>query len=439
MTLGIEILFILLLIFANGIFAMAEIAVIAAKKTKLKKLADTGDPGAKKALELATSPNRFLATVQVGITLIGVMAGAFGGATLAQEIAKLLSRIPILATHSGWLSVAIVVAIITFFSLVIGELVPKRIGLSNPEGIARALARPLDWLSRIATPLVTALSASTDAALRLGGFKHKEQPPVSEDEVRTMVEQGLRAGVFHRIEHELVERAFQLDELTVHDLRTPRSRIVWLKLDDFAESNWRKVVTSGHTQFPVYQGNRDNVIGIVSVKALFANLALAGAADLKNLVTEAPYVPSSMHATKLLELFKQSGKHVALVTDEFGGIEGLVTVTDVMEAIVGEVPSHEKRNKRLIAQREDGSWLAEAYVDIDELKRILQIRHLPGEESEEYQTLGGFILNQLGRIPNEGEYVEAEDLRFEVIDMDRQRIDKVLITPAKTRANVVQT
>jgi putative hemolysin len=235
--------------------------------------------------------------------------------------------------------------------------------------------------------------------------------------------------VFHRIEHELVERAFELDQLTVHDLRTPRSRIIWLKVDDSSEANWRKVVVSGHTHFPVYQGTRDNVLGIVSVKALFANLALTGSAEVKNLLTDPVVVPFSMSVTKLLEAFKQTGKHVALVTDEFGGIDGLVTVTDVMEAVVGEVPSGEKRHKKLIIEREDGSWLAEAFVDIDELKRTLRIPRLPAEENEEYQTLGGFILNQLGRIPEEGEYVEAEGLRFEVVDMDRHRIDKVLITP----------
>ena len=434
MNIGIELAIILLLILLNGIFAMAEIAIVAARKSRLKKLADSGDARARIALELANSPNRFLATVQVGITLIGIMAGAFGGATLAKEIAGILRKVPALVPHSEWISIAIVVAIISFLSLVVGELAPKRLGLSNPEGIARALARPLDRLSRLAAPFVKGLSGATDFVLRLVGFKPREQPPVSEEEVRTLVEQGLHAGIFHRVEHELVERAFELDQLTVHDLRTPRSRIVWLRIDDSPEINWRKVVASGHTHFPVYQGNRDNVLGVVSVKALFANLALTGSAELKNLLIDPLYVPFSMSATRLLEEFKRTAKHVALVTDEFGGIDGLVTVTDVMEAIAGEVPSREKRQKKLITERQDGSWLVEAYVDIDELKQTLRIPKLPGDQSEEYQTLGGFILNHLGRIPQEGEYVEAEGLRFEVIDMDRQRIDKVLITPLREKA-----
>jgi len=433
MNAGIEVAIILLLIIVNGIFAMAEIAVVAAKKIKLKKLADAGDERAKAALDLANSPNRFLATVQVGITLIGVLAGAFGGATLAGEIAGAFRHVPALAPHSEWLGIAIVVAVISFLSLVLGELVPKRLGLSNPEGVARALARPLDRLSRFASPLVAALSRSTDAVLALLGFKPKQEPPVTEEDVRTLVEQGLHAGVFHRTEQEMVERVFRLDDLTMEDLRTPRSRIVWLRIDDPPETNWRKIVGCGHNNFPVFQGQRDNVVGIVSVKALFANLALTGSVDLKHVLTEPLYVPFSMSARKLLEAFKQSGKHVALVTDEFGGIEGLVTVTDVMEAIIGEVPS-DKPRKQFIRQREDGSWLCEAFIDIDQLKRVLQIRKLPGEETHEYETLGGFILNQLGRIPAEGEYIEAEGLRFEVIDMDRQRIDKVLITPLAAKA-----
>ena len=428
MRVGLEVVIILALLIANGVFAMAEIAIVAARKNRLKKLADAGDASAKAALELASAPNRFLASVQIGITLIGVLAGAFGGATLAREIARGLNHVPSIAPHSEWISVAIVVTVITFLSLIIGELAPKRIGLNNPEGIARLLARPMQRLSRFAHPLIHLLGASTDILLKLVGFKPRPETPVSEDEVRTLIEQGLHTGVFHRTEQELVDRIFQLDQLTVHDLRTPRARIIWLKLDDDPETNWRKVVTSGHSYFPVYQGNRDNVVGIVSVKSLWANLALAGNADLKNLLTEPLYLPFSMTATKLLEVFKQTGKHVALVTDEFGGVEGLVSVSDVMEAIVGEVPSAEKPRKEFIKRRDDGSWLCDAWVDIEELRRTLKICSLPGEEDEEFQTLGGFILHHFGQIPTEGEHFDSQGLRFEVVDMDRHRIDKVLIT-----------
>lgn len=430
MSIGLEITIIVALIVANGVFAMAEIAIVAARKTRLRKLAETGDARARAALELASAPNRFLSTVQIGITLIGVLAGAFGGATLAEEIARGLDGVRTLQAHSEWVSVAIVVAGITFLSLVIGELVPKRIGLNNPEEIARLLAGPMNRLSGVARPVIAVLSAVTDGVLKLLGVRPKPEQPVSEDEVRTLIEQGLRAGVFHRTEQELVNRVFQLDELTVHDLRTPRARIVWLKLQDGPEANWRKIVTSGHSWFPVYEGNRDNVIGIVSVKALAANLALTGSADLKNLLTQPLYVPFSMNATRLLELFKQSRKHVALITDEFGSVEGLVTVTDVMEAIVGEVPSADAPRKELIKLRDDGSWLCDAWVEIEHLRRRIGVRSLPGEGEEEFQTLGGFVLHQFGRIPSEGDHFDYAGLRFEVIDMDRHRIDKVLIKPS---------
>ena len=248
-----------------------------------------------------------------------------------------------------------------------------------------------------------------------------------------MVEQGLHAGVFHNIEKLVVEGAFRLDELQVRELMTARARIVWLNLNDLDELNWRKIVASGHSTFPAYEGTRDNVVGIISIKAMFANLALVGKADLRNLLTQPLIVPGVMSATKLLETFKKAGKRVALVADEFGGIQGLVSLTDVLEAIIGEVPSGDKPRRQLIQERDDGSWLCDGLVDIDRLKAELQIRHLPGEENDEYQTLAGFILSQLGHIPEEGETIEREGLRFEVIDMDKHRVDKVLVSPLRNR------
>jgi putative hemolysin len=427
---ALEGVIILLLIVANGVFAMAEIAIVASRKNRLRQRAAAGDSGAQVALELAESPNRFLATVQIGITLIGILAGAFGGATIAEQLARIYHQIPVVAPYSQVLGVATVVVAITFFSLIIGELVPKRVGLLNPEGIASALAKPMRALSKLAAPIVTFLSVTTDRLVRVFGIRTKEEAPVSEDDVRTMVEQGLHAGVFHKIEKQMVEGAFRLDALQVKELMTPRMRIVWLNLTDPDEVNWRKIVASGHSSFPAYERNRDNVVGMVTVKALWANLALAGKADLKHLTTEALVVPGAMSATKLLETFKQTGKDIALVADEFGGFQGLVSLTDVLEAIIGEVPSGDKPRRQLIYEREDGSWLCDGLVDIDELKRALQIRRLPSEENEEYQTLAGFILLQLGHIPEEGEKFECEGLRFEVVDMDRHRIDKVLIAPS---------
>jgi putative hemolysin len=408
---------------------MAEIAIVAARKNRLRQSAAAGNTGAQVALELAESPSRFLATVQVGITLIGILAGAFGGATIAEQLALAYAHIPIVAAYNQVLGVATVVVAITFFSLIIGELVPKRVGLLNPEAIAGLIAKPMRALSRLTAPLVSFLSFITDALVRLFGIRLKQEPPVSEEDVRTMVEQGLHAGVFHKIERQVVEGAFRLDQLQVRELMTPRTRLVWLNLTDTDEVNWRKIVASGHSSFPAYEGTRDNVVGLVSIKALWANLAMAGKAELRHLATEPLIVPGVMTATKLLETFKMTGKRAALVADEFGGMEGLVSLTDVLEAIIGEVPSGDKPRRQFIQERDDGSWLVDGLADIDYLKTQLQIRHLPGEESDEYQTLAGFILSRLGRIPEEGEKLEAEGLRFEVVDMDKHRIDKVLVTP----------
>jgi putative hemolysin len=427
---AIEAGIILLLLLANGVFAMAEIAIVASRKNRLRQSAASGNTRAQAALELAESPNRFLATVQIGITLIGILAGAFGGATIAEELGRAYAAVPFLAEYAQVFGVATVVIAVTFVSLIVGELAPKRIGLLNPEAIASALAKPMRALSKATAPIVTLLSATTDALVRLFGIRAKQEPPVSEEDVRTMVEQGLHAGVFHKIERQVVEGAFRLDQLQVRELMTPRTRIVWLNLNDPDEVNWRKTVASGHSSFPAYEGNRDNVAGLVSIKAVWANLALTGKAELRNLVTDPLMVPAVMSATKLLETFKKAGKRVALVADEFGGIQGLVSLTDVLEAIIGEVPSGDKPRRQLIQERDDGSWLADGLVDIDELKKRLQIRHLPREENDEYQTLAGFILSQLGHIPEEGEKFEREGLRFEVIDMDKHRIDKVLIKPS---------
>jgi putative hemolysin len=430
MNAGIEIVLVLLLIVLNGVFAMAEIALVSSKRPRLKKQADIGSAGAKVALELANSPNKFLATVQIGITLIGILAGVFGGDVLAERLAKQFNHVTLLAPYSHALSIGIVVLLITFLSLVIGELAPKRIGLNNPEGISIALSRPMQMLSRLTAPVVNFLSSSTDSLLKILGIRFKEEPTVSEEEVRILIEQGLHAGVFHTGEQRMVEGIFRLDELAAEDLMTPRGRIVWLNVDESDEVNWRKIVASGHSYFPVYQKQRDNVIGIVAVKALWANLAMTGKADLKSLVTEPLIVVPSVSATKLLETFKQTGKHIALVTDEFGGIQGLVTIIDVLEAIVGDIPSRDKPRKTHLVKREDGSWLCDGLLDVEELKRQLAMDELP-VEPEEYQTVAGFALHQFGRIPKEGDSFEFKGWKFEIVDMDRHRIDKLILANKK--------
>ena len=426
-----EIIIIVLLVLANGVFAMAEIAIISCRKSRLRKLAGQGDTRAQAALELTESPNRFLSTVQVGMTLIGVLAGAFGGATIAREIAKALEPFPVFARYGEAIGIGAVVLGITLLSVVLGELVPKRLALNNPLGVALALARPVRRLSDLTAPVVRFLGALTDAVLKLFGFQPKSEPPVTEDEVRSLVEEGHQAGVFFKAEKEMVERALALDRKCVGDLMTPRARIVWLNVADANEVNWRKIVASGHTYFPVYEGKRDNVVGMVSLKALWANLALAQVANLRSLLIEPLFVPANMTALKLLETFKQSRKHLALVPDEFGTVQGLVTLVDVFEEIVGDIPAFDQPPQMRVVRREDGSWLVDAALELDELKQLLDVKQMPGEENETYETLSGFVLHQMQHIPREGDHFEWGGFRFEVADVDRHRLDKILIQPSK--------
>ena len=409
---------------------MAEIAVVASRKARLKNMSDEGHPGARLALALADSPGKFLSTVQVGITFVGVLASALGGANIAEKLASAIATVPGLAGYADYLALTAVVAAITYLSVTIGELVPKRIALNNPERIAAGLARPMNSLARAFSPLVNFLNLSSDSLMAALGIRKPKEAVVSEEEVRVLIDEGLSAGIFKKAEKEMVEGVFELDEQTAGDLMTPRARMIWLSLDDTDEENWRRIAGSGHSHFPVYQETRDNVVGMVSVKSLWANLSLAGRAELRALVTPPLYVPTAMPAGKLIEEFKKSGKHIALVVDEFGGLQGLVTLNDVMMAIVGNLPEREQRHDPKALRRQDGSWIIDAMLDIDESKKSLEIDDdLPGEDANRFSTLGGFILHQLGHIPREGEKFQWDRFEFEVIDMDRQRIDKVLVTP----------
>jgi putative hemolysin len=427
--LTLEIVFIFLLLFANGLFAMAEIAVVAARKTRLKTMIEEGSSGAKLALALSNAPGKFLSTVQVGITLVGVLAGAVGGANIADKLTPVIAQVPLLADYAGILSLILVVGVITFLSVILGELVPKRLALNNPERIASAMAKPMNSLSTMFSPLVNLLNFTSDFLMAALGVRKAKESSVSEEEVRVLIDEGLSAGIFKKAEKEMVESVFELDEQSAGDLMTPRARMIWLSLDDPDEENWRRIAGSGHSHFPVYHDTRDNVVGMISVKSLWANLSLAGRVELRALVTPPLYVPNAMPAGKLIEEFKKSGKHQALVVDEFGGLQGLVTLNDVMMAIVGNLPEREQRHEPKAILRQDGTWAIDAMLDIDETKTSLGIdEDLPGEDENRYSTLGGFMLFRLGHIPHEGEKFMWSRYEFEVIDMDRQRIDKVLVT-----------
>lgn len=420
---------ILLLLLANGVFAMTELAVVSSRKSRLKTMAATGDKRAAAALALAESPNRFLSTVQVGITLVGVLAGAFGGATLAEEIGLVLETSGVPGTYAEAIGVGLVVMMITFCSLIIGELVPKRVALANPEGIARIMARPMSRLAGFAGPIVRLLTVSSDLVLRLLGFREQKEKPVTEEEVRTLIREGREAGVFQQTEARMVEGVLALDRLPVREIMTPRAKIIWINVDEPHETIWHKIVVSGHTTFPVYQGHRDNVVGLISVKAIYANLAANLPVTVKDLMTRPLIVPAPLAAISLLETFKRSGQFHALVADEFGGIVGLVSLHDVMEAVIGDFPSQDMRLQPTAKRREDGSWLVDAMIEIEDFEPLVPEFALPPAEARNYQTFGGFVFEQLGRVPAEGDAFEAHGFRVEVIDMDRNRVDKVLLIP----------
>jgi putative hemolysin len=431
-TVVIEIFIILLLLLANGVFAMTEIAVVSSRKARLKKLADAGSARAAVALNLVEDPTRFLSTVQIGITLIGTLAGAVGGTRLADKLAVWLSaNVPVLGDYAEWMAIFVVVGAITYGSLIIGELVPKRIGMNNPEGKAAAMAVPMRALSKLALPFVWILTISTNGVLKLFGLGLEKEEPPSEEEVAHLIEQGTSAGVFHQAERAMVEGVLRLDEKPVTELMTRRTKIVWLDADDTDEINWRKIVASGHSLFPVYEGTRDHVLGMVSVKALWANSAIGLNNRLRDNLTQPLYVPQTVNAVQLLETFKKSGKHLALVADEFGSIQGIVTLIDVMEAIVGDLPEPGDRKAPQAVQRDDGSWLVDGGMDLDDFKRTFALGSLPGEEDEDFHTVGGFVVDRLGHIPVAGEWTEWGGWRFEVADMDRHRVDKILLGKIK--------
>jgi putative hemolysin len=431
-SIALELAIIFLLLLANGIFSMTEIAVVSVRKTRLRRMAESGDDRALSALALAESPNRFLSTVQVGITLVGILAAAFSGATLSVKLAEPLRQFDWLAPHADKVALALVVIGLTYFTLVIGELVPKRLGLSFPEGIARALAGPMTTLSRLVSPLVTVLSWSTDALLKLVNIKPEPAVSVTEDEVKLMVREGTRAGVFLPHEPAMVEGVLALDRLPVRDLMTPRGKIIWINVADAHDAIWHKIVVSGHTTFPVYEGARDRVVGVVTVKAIYANLAAGIPPRIRDLMTSPLVIPASLTANVMLEKFKQTGKFVALVADEFGGITGLVSLHDIMEAIIGELPSESERLKPTAKRRDDGSWLVDGMIDADEFERLLPEFKLHPKSQRDYQTFAGFIMKHLGHVPHEGEIFPLHGYNVEIIDMDGHRVDKVLLMPVNS-------
>jgi putative hemolysin len=426
-----EILIILVLIVANGVFSMSEMAVVSARKVRLQQLANQGDVKARAALKLAESPNHFLSIVQVGITLINILNGVFGGATIAKRLAYYVGLVPIpfVARYSEPIAFVVVVLVITYLSLIIGELVPKRLALNNPERIAAFVAIPMRALAALASPVVYLLSASTEMVLRILGIRPSAEPQVTEEEIKILIEQGTEAGTFEEAEQDMVERVFRLGDRPVSSFMTPRPDIVWLDLDDTLEENRKKMVDSAYSRYPVCQEELDNVLGVIPVTDLLARCFQGEPLDLTMGLRQPVFVPESTRGLKVLELFKQTITHMALVVDEYGVIQGLVTLNDIMSEIVGDVPSDEGQDEPQAVQREDGSWLLDGMLPVEDFLELFDMSEWEAEERGSYQTLGGFVITHLGRIPAAADHFEWEGMRIEVMDMDGNRVDKVLVVP----------
>ena len=429
-----EILLIAACLLVTALFVLAEMALVSSNRRRLAKMAENGDKGAAKALALLADPSKFLSTVQVGMTFGGIIAAIYGGPPLALKLKPLLdaSQWQFVAEHSQVISEGVISFIIGAVTVIFAEIVPKRLALVESEKMASALARPMALVAGLSSPLVNSMSWCADIVMLAFGRKRAPEDTMSEDELRMMVDQGMASGVLHAAEHRMVHGALSLDLLTAEQLMTPSNRVVWLNLEDSDEVNWRKVVASGHTWFPVYRGSPDRPLGVVSVKRLWANLSLVGTASIKDLLTEPPTIPTSCTGTQLLEMFRKDKIHIALVTDEFGRVRGVVSLNDVLESVVGELPNEGSpiAQPKPVRRREDGSWVVDAVVSLDDFREATGIvGRFPGEGSGRFTAISGFIMRTLGRIPAEGDRVEALGHIFEVVDMDGHRLDKILVMP----------
>lgn len=417
-----QISLIFLLILIHSLISMTETALLSLRKARLQGKAAEGDKAAQRILSLVENPNAFLSAVQVGITLTDLLLGAIGGATLAFGLERWLSTMPLLQPYSHSLALAILVLVITYLSLVLGELVPKRLALTHNERIAHWMITPMRLFLFIFSPLVRFLSFSTDAFLRLLGVQTVSEAPVTEEEIRLLLNQGTQAGVFEESEQEMVSGVFQLHDQRVYSLMTPRSEIVWLDIQDPLPEIQRKIAESSYSRFPVCRDDLDNVLGIVKARDLLLPLLENRPIRLEECLQPTTFIPETTLASRALEIFKESGREMLLVVNEFGSVQGLITLNDILSEIVGDISGEEAQ----AIQRQDGSWLLDGMLSVDDFKELFQLSHLPQEE--EYETLGGFVMTHLGRIPQVADHFEWQGLRFEVMDMDGRRVDKILVT-----------
>lgn len=411
---------------------MSEMAVVSARKPKLQKLADEGNRRAANALTLAQDPNRFLSTVQVGITLVGVGSGAFGAASLAGPLSQSLNRIGLSAAISYPVSFGVLIVLITYVSLVVGELVPKRVALNDPEGIAMSVAGLMSRVSVIATPLVKLLSFSTEGLLRLIGARKSDEPSISEEEINSLLQQGAEAGVFEASEQAIVENLFWLGDQRVSSIMTPRRDIGWLEVGSDLGTIKAHLEAYSYSRILVCHDNLDQIVGMVHTRDLLKGCLEGETLDLESITRKPLFVPETLPVLKLLEQYRESGTHVAVAVNEYGNVEGLVTLNDVLEGLVGDLPEPDGLRSPYVTQREDGSYLLDGLLEVDDLKELLSLDVLPREDDNDFRTLGGFVIAQLDRIPTPSDSFEWQEWRFEVMDMDGSRVDKLLVSAAPT-------
>ena len=415
------------LILINGLFAMSEMAIVSSRKPKLQKLAEEGNRRAENALLLAQDPNRFLSTVQVGMTLVGVLSGAFGATSLAGPLSRSLDRIGLATSVSYPVSFSVLIVLITYLTLVVGELVPKRVALNNPEGIAMSVAGLMSQISRVATPLVKLLSFSTDGLLRLLGARKSSDPPISDEEINSLLQQGADAGVFEASEQAIVENLFWLGDQYVSSIMTPRRDIGWLEIESDTATLKAHLESYTFSRILVCREDLDHIVGMIHTRELLKGCMDGETLNLETVTKKPLFVPETLPVLKLLEQYRESGTHVAVVVNEYGNTEGLVTLNDVLEGLVGDLPEPDELSSPYVAVRDDGSYLLDGLLEIEDLKELLSIKVLPREDDSDFRTLGGFVTAYMDRIPAAADHFEAEGWRFEVMDMDGSRVDKLLV------------
>ena len=431
----VDILVLLVLFLINAFFALAEIAIVASRKARLQHLVNRGDRRAQQALAMANNPGEFLSSVQIGISLVAILSGAFGGATLSQHLARWLQHIPRLAAYRGPLSFLLVVALITYGSLIIGELVPKRVALHNPERYALLVAGPMRVITRLFSPLARQLSASTNFIITLFGLRAQPVPPVSDEEIKMLFEEGVSAGVFERTEKEIVERLFRLSDRRINAIMTLRAEIAWLEIQASPDEIAQAIAAHPFSAYPVCAKDIDHVVGIVLARDIVTRVVQQQPVWLADIMRAPLVLPEGTRALPAIELLRRSGTHLAVIINEYGGTEGLLTLTDIIESLIGEVTS--ANEAPLVVQRTDGTLSVDGLLQVDELKALLHLGELPYEAAAHYQTLAGFIMTYLGRIPHPGDTFTWDGYTFTVETMDGKRIDRVIITafpPAQAAA-----